>query len=249
MLEAEIPASMRLLRSVAFALPLLLLAWQPAAAQTGTFRQWYSDPASGCRVWLIAEHPIALSDFKGQCSNGLAQGQVALRVHFTEAPGAGYTLEGTFRDGKLEGRGLQVWTSGRRIEGEWKGGALNGKAVLDDFNGRMRFEGEFRDGQQNGWGIDHWAIDDVIRDYRGEWRDGDMEGKGILVMSKSGCAAQIRYEGEWKRGSFSGRGTLTLPDGTRQTGTWNINALQVGDDERSFSFIRLRALLKKACGA
>ncbi|HZQ01466.1 MAG TPA: hypothetical protein VFB13_18115 [Reyranella sp.] len=232
------------------ALPLLLLLALPTSVggQTGTIRGWFATPDGSCKVWLVAEHSVAVSEIRGQCANGLVQGPAEVRARFTEAATAGFTIDGTFRDGRLEGHGRQVWTSGRRTEGEWKAGLLNGKAVLDDFNGQEHFEGEFRDGMQNGHGTEHRAVGPVVRDYTGEWRNGDKEGRGSLTMSKPGCATHVRYDGEWKRGSFSGAGTLTLPDGSRKTGRWNGNALEMGDDRVSYSFIRLEDLLRRACG-
>ena len=50
----------------------------------------------------------------------------------------GTTFQGNFKEGVLSGKGTQQWKSGRRIEGEWKDGQLNGEVEFTDLHGNQQ---------------------------------------------------------------------------------------------------------------
>lgn len=60
--------------------------------------------------------------------------------------------EGEFRFGKMEGRGQESWTDGRRYEGDFKGGKKDGEGTFYWPNGQI-YLGSWRNGKQHGLGI------------------------------------------------------------------------------------------------
>ena len=65
-------------------------------------------------------------------------------------------------DGKREGRGVRVWVSGNRYEGEWKQDKMHGFGVFDGTIGGItqRYEGVFERGHRSGRGVCHYGNTD-----------------------------------------------------------------------------------------
>ena len=60
----------------------------------------------------------------------------------------GRTYEGNFVNDEKDGYGIQIWTDGRKFDGEWKAGQLY-KGTFTRKDG-TRIVGEFRDGKPIG---------------------------------------------------------------------------------------------------
>ena len=120
---------------------------------------------------------------------------------------SGARFDGEWRDGKAV-KGTVFWANGDKYEGEFENGTYNGKGVLDythSYNCRARYEGEFKDGKYNGKGV--WTYNGFR--YEGEFKDGKHDGYGVYFYSNGN-----RYEGEWKDGEKHGKGSFIYASGT-----------------------------------
>ena len=59
----------------------------------------------------------------------------------------GDRFEGTFTDGKLNGRGLIIHGTGGRTEGEFRDSMLNGRGIITRPDG-SRVDGTFQNGER-----------------------------------------------------------------------------------------------------
>lgn len=78
------------------------------------------------------------------------------------------------------GFGILTWTDGRRYEGQFHHGALQGHAVMrwpDD----RKYVGRYHDNKKHGEGIFTWPDG---RQYAGQWVDGERHGRGIYRNAK-----------------------------------------------------------------
>ena len=57
--------------------------------------------------------------------------------------------------GKIEGRGIRIWSDGGIYEGFWHSGMQNGRARVIASSGR-KYIGEYRDGKKHGNGTYTW---------------------------------------------------------------------------------------------
>jgi hypothetical protein len=130
-------------------------------------------------------------------------------------------------------------------EGEWKNGKLNGRGLLIEFNGR-RYEGIFENGLLEGVGsvtnpYHIWGILDSAWTYRGEFKAMNPHGFGILNLSSGGkYIGQLLkakydgygkyifeknnenkvYEGQWKSSKRHGFGKGVKSNGEQYIGNW-----------------------------
>jgi hypothetical protein len=169
----------RALAGAVICLPFCL-TWGGAVAQTAP-SNWAADPKSGCKAWN--PHPQAKEtiSWTGACKNGLAQGTGVLQWLKDGVP---YERdEGEWRDGKQEGRGLQVWPTGR-YEGQLVSGEPEGRGVLSSDS--ARYEGEFHGGRPDGVG----ALKNSGGVFDGAWKNGcfnDGKKKAALGVPASSC--------------------------------------------------------------
>jgi hypothetical protein len=93
------------------------------------------------------------------------------------------TDTGEWRDGRMTGKGVQTWPTGR-YEGELADGEPNGRGVLS--LQKLRYEGEFRNGKPNGIG----SLTAGSETLRGTWKDGclqDGQRKASIGIPLSAC--------------------------------------------------------------
>ena len=106
---------------------------------------------------------------------------------------------GEFKDGKLNGQGTYISTSGVKLVGEFKDSQLNGQGTVTHPNGEKTV-GEFKDGKRNGQGSNTFASGNK---YVGEFKDDAYNGQGTFTF-----ASGDKYVGEWKDNRHNGQGTL-----------------------------------------
>jgi hypothetical protein len=127
-------------------------------------------------------------------------------------------------NGKRHGKGVRVWASGNRYEGDWEEDKPHGKGVFTWASGE-RYIGAFFQGRKDGFGVCTFGDEDGNsytcplgvchtnrgRDggrmcrYEGHFRDDFRHGRGIFE-----CANGTRYEGEWMCDERCGQGTMTM---------------------------------------
>jgi hypothetical protein len=112
-----------------------------------------------------------------------------------------YRFECEFRDCQAEGRGVLVYSSGTRMEGEWRGGEFCRGEIVEHPGGNV-YRGEIARGLRNGAG-------EMVRPQRkltlrGTWQEGSLYG---LVQEE--CADLYSFSGAYQRGFRHGQGMLT----------------------------------------
>eukprot|EP00933_Yihiella_yeosuensis_P038757 TRINITY_DN32694_c0_g1_i1.p1 TRINITY_DN32694_c0_g1~~TRINITY_DN32694_c0_g1_i1.p1 ORF type:complete len:347 (-),score=55.19 TRINITY_DN32694_c0_g1_i1:179-1219(-) len=94
------------------------------------------------------------------------------------------------RDGHRHGFGVLSWKDGRRYEGQFRSGVLQGDASMSWPDGRM-YTGQYRNNKKHGNGILWWPDG---RKYCGEWQRGMRHGHGVYTSSKGQARSGIFYE-------------------------------------------------------
>lgn len=139
---------------------------------------------------------------QGDCENGVGTLQL-------ERPQPA-TLQGTFKNGELEGRGLFITRAGDRYEGDWRAGQKHGFGRYQYPSGAV-YEGQFVENEKQGYGRFVWP--DGI-EYRGQWYAGEPHGAGSVALPGGAT-----FEGRYDSGEVvAGNGIKVFPDGSRYFG-------------------------------
>lgn len=101
------------------------------------------------------------------------------------------TYSGALRDGRPDGSGRLELRSGAVVDGEWRAGRIEGRAVWIDPAGN-RYEGDFRNGRPNGTGTYRATTGEI---FTGSFVDGRRHGEGETRM-----AGGTVYRSLWKDG-------------------------------------------------
>ena len=109
-------------------------------------------------------------------------------------------------NGKRHGRGIRVWVSGTKYEGQWIDDRMTGKGVITTLDGGC-YEGHFHDGQRDGHGTEEY---------------GNLSGVPYVcpLGYRHPGAGHCRYVGDWKNSQFHGCGEFTCVDGRYYKGEW-----------------------------
>jgi len=108
-------------------------------------------------------------------------------------------LEGEFKEGKLNGKGMARWHTGK----EW-----------------AQYIGDWKEGEQYGYGEYRWEEGDV---YTGEWVKNLKEGHGVYKWANGD-----QSEGDWSADQQTGHGTLFWRNGNSFSGMWVDGSKQLG---------------------
>ena len=115
----------------------------------------------------------------------------------------GSEYRGSWKDGKLDGRGTYVGEDGYVYEGEWKYGKRHG-TCKENFPDGMKFEGEYLEGCRHGRGKLTWPNGSV---YEGDFVNGKREGKGVQKW-RDQDGALYKYDGDWLNDKQHGSAVL-----------------------------------------
>ena len=142
----------------------------------------------------------------GEFRNGRLNGQGM------EVLSSGYQYIGQFKDDLPDGHGTETFAEGHRYVGEFKEGKYHGRGEFN-FANRNRYAGDFLDGKPNGQGTYTFANGDI---YEGEFRNGMRSGRGRFTYSDG-----ERYVGEFQDGNFNGLGIEYRANGSvARSGRW-----------------------------
>jgi len=148
---------------------------------------WTVDARNGCWMWNQNPHPGETATWDGPCPRGPAEGTGAGIWRWSEngTPHIA-TFNGSQRNGRLDGRGVQTYFDGSSYDGEWRDGRPHGRGVYTFADGN-RYDGEWRDGRPDGVG----TYTSRFRTDSGVWTSGcfrDTRGNyAALMRSMSAC--------------------------------------------------------------
>lgn len=143
------------------------------------------------------------SIYEGEIKNGKREG------YGVYLGSTGYKYEGYFKDDKQNGKGKEVSSNGSVYEGDFVDGLKSGKGKLTFASGNI-YEGEFKDGLRNGYGKMTYKNGNF---YEGDFVDEKFEGQGVFTS-----ASGYEYEGEYKANKENGIGKATYANGDRYFG-------------------------------
>jgi hypothetical protein len=173
---------------------------------------WSVDIVSGCWLWNRAPEPGETVRWTGDCPSGpaIGRGEAVWQIDGPSGPRT-ITDSGDFRDGRLEGRGKTVASTGAKYEGYWRDGRQDGQGVLIAADG-SRYEGQFQAGKPNGAGriIGRDAI------YEGHVRDSKPHGGGRIEYANG-----TWFAGNWRDGRADGYGEVFVPPDRSLRGVWH----------------------------
>lgn len=114
------------------------------------------------------------------------------RVQVISFPGnKGATIHylGEVFDGKANGGGVGIWSTGSLYRGDWRNNLRHGKGSFQWADGET-YTGEYIDGKREGEGTYTWPSGER---YEGQWMSDRRNGEGILFD----LDGNTRYEGQW----------------------------------------------------
>ncbi len=103
--------------------------------------------------------------------------------------GARVTYFGEVDDGKANGRGTGLWSTGGTYEGLWKDNLRHGQGVYVWADGE-RYEGTFVEGKRSGYGIYTFKNGEQ---YKGEWLDDKRHGIGVHLRANGDTVVVGRW--------------------------------------------------------
>ncbi|XP_071484586.1 alsin-like [Diadema antillarum] len=129
--------------------------------------------------------------------------------------------EGTWLNGKPNGKGILRWPDGKKYTGNFLQGLQQGHGVLTipgpDPSQQEVYEGQWHDGRMHGVGVLRYHNGSV---YQGEFQDGVLHGHGTLQIGNT--AVQDIYIGEWRNGKRHGYGVIDDNSrGEKYMGMWH----------------------------
>ena len=108
---------------------------------------------------------------------------------FTNSKGSTMHYVGQVKNGKANGYGVALLSTGSRYEGNWKNNMRHGEGTYTWSDGQY-YKGEYLNDKRNGQGTYYWPNG---QKYAGQWEDDERDGRGIFY-DKDG---QIVADGTW----------------------------------------------------
>jgi len=208
--------------------PIFLILFLVLASPANS-GEWVTDPDTGCSLWDEYASPDRIASYDGSCVNGKAEGQG--EVVWSSGGYSPDQYTGEFRAGKRHGRGFYNYgiANGLTYEGEWENDRWNGNGVLTTRYRSMKWV--YAGTFTDGKQTGRGVYTDHSGNrYEGEWKDGKKHGYGKLEMEISSSS----YEGEWKENKFHGHGIYTWRNGTRYEGEFR-NGKEQGKGKKTFA--------------
>ena len=109
---------------------------------------------------------------------------------FTSRQGNEVYYVGEVRDGKANGRGVALLSSGSRYQGEWRDNLKHGIGEFYWTDGAY-YEGEYENDQRSGEGTYHFPNGET---FVGEWADDLRNGEGVFYGADGKVVASGRWE-------------------------------------------------------
>lgn len=109
---------------------------------------------------------------------------------FTNSKGSTMHYVGQVKNGKANGFGVALLSTGSRYEGEWKDNMRHGEGTYYWSDGQY-YVGEYLNDKRNGQGTYYWPNGEK---YAGHWEDDERDGKGTFY----GKDGEVVAAGTWE---------------------------------------------------
>lgn len=111
-------------------------------------------------------------------------------ISFTGPKGSKVHYLGEVAEGKANGGGVGIWSTGSVYRGQWRNNLRHGEGTFEWADGE-RYEGTYVNGVRTGTGTYFWPSGER---YEGQWREDRRNGPGTLFDMDG----NIRFKGNWK---------------------------------------------------
>lgn len=111
-------------------------------------------------------------------------------ISFQSVNGEKIQYLGEVENGKANGGGVGIWSTGSVYRGDWKNNRRHGQGTFEWADGEV-YKGTFVEGRREGQGKYYWPSGER---YEGEWVNNRRNGEGTLFDMDG----NVRYEGKWK---------------------------------------------------
>lgn len=145
----------------------------------------------------IVSQSAVLNEEISALRNDVAQKEKALQrkskievISFNSTNDAKIHYLGEVENGKANGGGVGIWSTGSVYRGDWKNNLRHGQGTFEWADGEI-YEGTFVEGRREGQGKYYWPSGER---YEGEWVNNRRNGEGTLFDMDG----NVRYEGQWK---------------------------------------------------
>lgn len=152
---------------------------------------------------------LLLFDLNGQCISGNCMTGKGVFIF----PSGG-KYDGQFLEGKLMGKGIFYYTNGNVYTGDWQKNIRVGKGTLKMATGDT-YTGDFKANVFWGYGIYKFSNGEI---YEGEWYNDKAKGNG-----KYNFPTGEHYEGQFEDGKFTGYGKYIYTNKSVYEGEWLDN--------------------------
>ena len=109
---------------------------------------------------------------------------------FTSSKGSQVHYVGQVKNGKANGHGVAILSTGSRYEGEWKNNLRDGEGTFYWADGQ-HYEGEYKNDKRHGIGTYHWLNGEK---FVGLWQDDQRTGEGTFY----GKDGKVVASGFWE---------------------------------------------------
>ncbi|KAM8904610.1 alsin isoform 2-T2 [Spinachia spinachia] len=138
------------------------------------------------------------------------------------------TYEGSWLNGKPDGRGVLKWPDGRMYTGGFKNGLEDGfgefVASNKTLNKNDQYLGHWKEGKMHGLGTYSYASGEV---YDGSFQDSMRHGHGMLRSGKLNSSSPSVFIGRWLQDKKSGYGVFDdITKGEKYMGMWQDHIRQ-----------------------
>jgi hypothetical protein len=114
----------------------------------------------------------------------------------SEKKGDSVIYLGEVENGKANGEGTGVWSTGSVYEGQWKNNLRHGRGIFNWADGEF-YEGNYMNDLRDGFGVYHWKNG---QRWEGQWKGDMRHGAGTLYEANG----KVRVKGNWEADKLKG---------------------------------------------
>ena len=137
--------------------------------------------------FAISKAKMQVENLKTQLANQTGEGY----IKFTNAKGKTIYYVGETQKQTAHGKGVGLYESGSRYEGDWFHNKRHGNGKFYWPDGE-KYEGAYLNDKRDGFGTYYWQNGEM---YRGQWKEDYRSGKGVFF----GADGEVIAKGIWKQ--------------------------------------------------
>lgn len=181
---------------------------------------YVGDKGTGCKVFRPNVQANESVSWTGKCLGEMADGPGTAQWSIAGKPTLSFS--GTFRNGRLQGKGTMSAAGGDRYEGDYKDGMRDGKGSYVSASGE-RYEGAYKNNQRDGPG--------VLTDAQGRRTEGVFKA-GVMLSQQSAAKSVTAVP---SLGSAQSQSASPTASATTTQAAASGGAAKIGQETRTAS--------------